>query len=64
MIWWWELGYKGVWTPDSVIKFGCEVHIGSMHEEKDSNISEGSLITWCIFYYLQFGQMVECSFKN
>ena len=47
MIWWWELGYKDGWTPDSVIKFGCEVNIKSINEEEDSNICAGSLITWC-----------------
>ena len=46
MIWWWELRYKDEWTLDSVIKFGCEVDIRSMHEEKDSNICVGSSITW------------------
>ena len=46
MIWWWELGCKDVWTPDSVIKFGCEVNIRSIHEEV-SNICVSSLITWC-----------------
>ena len=33
-------------TPDSVIKFGCEMNIRSMHGE-NSNICAGSLITWC-----------------
>ena len=47
MIWCWELGYKDVWAPDSVIKFGCEVDIRSIQEEEDSNICLGSLITWC-----------------
>ena len=47
MIWCWELGYKDVWAPDSGIKFGCEVDIRSIHEEEDSNICLGSLITWC-----------------
>ena len=47
MIWWWELGCKDGWTPDSVIRFGCEVNIRSIHEEEDSNIWVGSLIIWC-----------------
>ena len=48
MIWWWELGYKDEWAPDSVIKSGCEVNISrSIHEEEDFNICAGSLITWC-----------------
>ena len=46
MIWWWNLEYKDGWTPDSVIKFGCEVNIRSIHEEEDSNICVGLLITW------------------
>ena len=47
MILWWELGYKDGWSPDSVIKFGCEMNIRSIHEKEDSNICAGSLITWC-----------------
>ena len=47
MIWWWDLGYKDGWTNDSVIKFGCEVNIRSIHEDEVSNICVGSLITWC-----------------
>ena len=47
MIWWWELGCKDGWTPDSVIRFGCEVNIRSIHEEEDSNIWVGSSIIWC-----------------
>ena len=47
MILWWELGYKDGWSPDSVIKFGCEMDIRSIHEKEDSNICAGSLITWC-----------------
>ena len=46
MIWWWELGYKDGWKPDSVIKFGFEVNMRSIHEEEDPNICVGSLITW------------------
>ena len=45
MIWWLELGCIDGWTPDSVIKFGCEENIRSMHEEEDPIICEGSLIT-------------------
>ena len=30
-----------------VIKFGFDVNIKSIHEEEDSNIWVGSLITWC-----------------
>ena len=37
MIWWWELGYKDGWIPDSVIRFGCEMNIRAIHEE-DSNV--------------------------
>ena len=47
MIWWWELGYKDGQTPDSVIKFGCEVNVRSIHEEEDSIAYIYSLITWC-----------------
>ena len=47
MIWWWKLGCKGGWTPDSVIGFGCEVNIRSIPEEEDSNIWVGSLTIWC-----------------
>ena len=47
MIWWWELGYKDRQTPDSVIKFGCEVNVRSIHEEEDSIAYIYSLITWC-----------------
>ena len=47
MIWWWELGYKDGQTPDSVIKFGCEVNVRSIHEEEDSITYICSLITWC-----------------
>ena len=43
----WELGCKDGWIPDSVIKFGCEVNIRSIHEEEDFNRCVGSLITWC-----------------
>ena len=45
MIWWGALTFKVGWTPDSVIKFGCEVNIRSIHEEEDSNICVSSLIT-------------------
>ena len=47
MIWWWELGCKDGWTPDSVIRFGCEVNFRLTHEEEDSSICVGSLIIWC-----------------
>ena len=47
MIWWWELGYKDGQTPDSVIKFGCEVNVRSIHEEEDSITYICSLISWC-----------------
>ena len=47
MIWWWELGYKDGQTPNSVIKFGCEVNVRSIHEEEDSITYICSLITWC-----------------
>ena len=47
MIWWRKLVYKYGWTPDSVIKFGCELSIRSMHEEEESNLSVDSSITWC-----------------
>ena len=33
IIWWWELGYKDGWKPDSVIKFGCEMSIRLIHED-------------------------------
>ena len=59
MIWWWELGYKDGQTPDSIIKFGCEVNVRSIHEEEDSITYICSLISWCnlncdIFYYFTF----------
>ena len=38
MIWWWELRYEDGWTPDSVIKFCCEVNIRSTNQEEDSNL--------------------------
>ena len=47
MIWWWDLRCKGGWTPDSVMRFSCEVNIRLIHEEEDSNIYVGSLIIWC-----------------
>ena len=47
MIWWWELGCKDGWTPDSVIKFRCEVNIRSVYEEEASNVCVGWLITCC-----------------
>ena len=47
MNWWWELGCKDGWIPDSVIRFGCDVNIRSIHKEEDSNKCVGSLITWC-----------------
>ena len=47
MIWWWGLGCKDGWTPDPVIRFGCEVNIRSIHEEEVSNICVGLLIIWC-----------------
>ena len=47
MIWWWELGCKDGWTPDSVIRFGCEMNIRLIHKEEDSNIWVGSLIISC-----------------
>ena len=47
MIWWWELGYKDGWTPDSIIKFGFAVNIRSIYEDEVSNICVGSSITWC-----------------
>ena len=47
MISWWELGCKDGWTPDSVIRFGFELNIRSIHEEEDSNIWVDSLIISC-----------------
>ena len=44
MFCWRELGCKDRWTPDSVIRFGCEVNIGSIHEEEGSTKCVGSLI--------------------
>ena len=38
--------YKNGWTPDLVIKFGCEVIIRSIHSQKGFNICVGTLITW------------------
>ena len=46
MMWWWELGCKDGWTPDSVIKFACEMNIRSIHEQEGCNICLGSLIIW------------------
>ena len=45
-IWWWQLGWRDGWTPDSTTKFGCDVNIKSIHEEEFSNKSVGSLINW------------------
>ena len=47
MFWWLKLGYKDRWTPDSVIKFIRELNNKLIHEEEDSNIYAGSLITSC-----------------
>ena len=45
MIWWWELGYKDGWAPDSVARFGCEGNIRTIHEEEDYSLCAGILIT-------------------
>ena len=34
------------WTPNSTSKFGCDVNIKSIPEEKFSNKWVGSLINW------------------
>ena len=43
-IWWWQLGWRDGWTPDSTTKFGCDVNIKSIYEEEFSNKWVGSLI--------------------
>ena len=37
-MWWWNLGCKDEWTPDSVIKCGFEVNIRPIHEKEDYNM--------------------------
>ena len=45
--WWWQFGCKDGWTPNSVIKFGCDVNMRSIHEEQLCKICVGSFINWC-----------------
>ena len=47
MGWWWELGYEDGCTPDSIIRFGSEVYITSIHKEEKSYLCVDSLINWC-----------------
>ena len=47
MIWWLGLGCKDRYTPDSIIKFDCEMNISLINEEEDCNICVGPFITWC-----------------
>ena len=42
--WWRQFGGKDEWTPDSVVKSGCDGKIRSIHEEELSRICVGSLI--------------------
>ena len=39
-----SLDVKDVWTPNSVIKFGCDVNVRSIHEEELSRICVGSFV--------------------
>ena len=47
MVWWLELGYGDGCIPDSIIRFGFEVHIRSIHKEENSYLCVDSLINWC-----------------
>ena len=42
--WWWEFGWKVVWKPDSMKKFGWEVNIKSTQNKDKSRKSFGALI--------------------
>ena len=55
IIWWWQSECRDEWTPDSIIKFGCDVKIRSIHEEEVSDMCVGSLIircnpNWCVTF--------------
>ena len=39
-----SLDVKDVWKPDSVIKFGCDVNVRSINEEKLSRICVRSFV--------------------
>ena len=45
--WWWQLGCKDGWTPDSIIKFGCDANMRSINGEKMCKICVGSFVAWC-----------------
>ena len=47
MIWWWQFGCNEECTPDSIIKFGCEVNIKLMQQKESPIICIGSLIICC-----------------
>ena len=45
-IWWWQFGYKEGSTPECVIKFGWEVTINSMQDDKLFQKCVGLFIIW------------------
>ena len=47
VIWWWQFRCKDGWTPDSVIKSGCDANMRSIREEEFFKICIGSFMTWC-----------------
>ena len=45
--WWWQFECKDGWTSDSIIKFGCDAKMRSIHEEELCKICVGSFMAWC-----------------
>ena len=46
VIWLWQFAWREGWTPDSIIRFGCDVNIKSMQEEELFKIWVGSFMIW------------------
>ena len=69
--WWWQFACKDGWTPDSIIKFGCDANMRSIHEKELCKIYVGSFMTWCnpnydVTFYNAFpwGVVLSLQYQN
>ena len=46
-MWWWQLGCKEGWTPQTTAKLGWSVKMRSMQDNEFGNRWVGSHISWC-----------------
>ena len=47
LVWWWQFERREEWTPDSDIKFDCNVNLRSIQEEEISNIESSRPEVFC-----------------